>query len=416
VKNDLIAIIKPALILVLIIVTITAGLQFYSWLQTDETESLYDYVITAQMYHERLDDNTLLDDFHILQQAISNGPTEDLETVKIQVISKLLSVEGYVSTLNWLYPPTDALFVYNSIMNESDIFQKSFNKLLSAISSKLQGDSATCFELCSEAEVLFDEAMSLREQNKRSLNNLLYLAENDLGIQGAQLSDGRIVQARVFIFSNTFILRPLEVNPSLLDQGVATQTFVWEFGNSYWAWELDIPITFYNYYRSLSRSTVDYSVYILNSFDNTYIEGIATEIERVAKTQGYSKRETIEFAAAFVQSIPYTLDKDTTDYSEYPRYPLETLAEKSGDCEDTAILLVSIIDRMGMEVALVHFIKTAKTGGHYGVGISGLIDAHGKYWTYNGLQYYYIETTEIGSIIGYIPSEWANIEPEIISI
>jgi len=71
---------------------------------------------------------------------------------------------------------------------------------------------------------------------------------------------------------------------------------------------------------------------------------------------------------------------------------------------------------MGIEAALVHFIKTDKTSGHYGVGVSGLQDTYGKHWAYNGLQYYYLETTEIGSKIGVIPGEWANIDPEIIDI
>jgi len=280
----------------------------------------------------------------------------------------------------------------------------------------LQEDSATCIELCSEAEDLLDEAMSLREQNRRSLNNLLFLAENASGNQRSQKSDDYIVQARVFIPSNAFYLQPIEIDQSLLDHGMVTQTFVWEFENSSWVWELDVPIMLHNYYKSLPRNMVDYSTYISNPFDETYIDGIVTEIERVAKTQDFNKRETVEFAAAFVQSTPYTLDKDTTDFSDYPRYPIETLAEKSGDCEDTAILLVSIMKRMEIETTLIHFVRTAKTAGHYGVGISGLTDVYGKHWSHNGLEYYYMETIEIGSKIGDIPDEWANIKPEIIGL
>jgi len=281
-KTELLAIAKPALILIVIIIAFTSGLQLYSWLQTDETEEFYDYVITAKMYHERLEDDVLVDDFHSLQFSILDDPNSDLSQVRIQVMNKLLSAEGYVSTLNWIMPPIEASFIFESIMRESKLFQRSYNTLLSALSSRLQGDNTSCINQCSEAESLFYEAMSLREQNRRSLNNLLYLAESALGNSGAQKPGNYIPQIRVFIPSDAIFLQPFEVDKSLLDSGVVTQTYVWEFEGQQWAWELDVPVMLYDYYKSLPRNTDDYSAYISNPFDDIYIESIVTEIERVA--------------------------------------------------------------------------------------------------------------------------------------
>jgi hypothetical protein len=38
---------------------------------------------------------------------------------------------------------------------------------------------------------------------------------------------------------------------------------------------------------------------------------------------------------------------------EYPKYPLETLVEKKGDCEDQSILAAALLAAMGYEVALL---------------------------------------------------------------
>jgi len=65
-----------------------------------------------------------------------------------------------------------------------------------------------------------------------------------------------------------------------------------------------------------------------------------TEI-RDALLLNNSYQTTIENALAFVQkSVSYQLDPAG---SEYPRYPVETLVDGVGDCEDSAILYASIV-------------------------------------------------------------------------
>jgi hypothetical protein len=69
--------------------------------------------------------------------------------------------------------------------------------------------------------------------------------------------------------------------------------------------------------------------------------------------------------------LEYTSDLVTEGYDEYPRYPIETLVDKGGDCEDTAILAASIIRGMGYGVVLLVFPKTADSPGHCAVGVAG---------------------------------------------
>ena len=196
-----------------------------------------------------------------------------------------------------------------------------------------------------------------------------------------------------------------------------TRNYTWKFSGIEWTWELRIPESLYNYYRELPRpSTRDYSVYITHPIDDACIDKMVTEIGRIAQRQHFNERETIEFTAAFVQSLPYAEDSVATPYEEYPRYPLETLFDMAGDCEDTSILLASLLDRMGLGVVLVYFPSVAGRQGHYGIGVLSVEGIYGTNWEYDGKRYFYIETTRKGMRMGAISGVWAGASPEIIAL
>ena len=89
----------------------------------------------------------------------------------------------------------------------------------------------------------------------------------------------------------------------------------------------------------------------------------------------------------------------TTEWNEYPRYPLETLFDRGGDCEDTSILVAALLDRMGYDICLLILSKA----NHCAVGVS-LDGVTGSYYNHDGKKYYYLETTGEGWEIGDIPS------------
>jgi len=131
-------------------------------------------------------------------------------------------------------------------------------------------------------------------------------------------------------------------------------------------------------------------------------------IERVAEKEGFSELEKVEFITTFVQSLPYTSDSVTTPYDEYPRYPVETLVDNGGDCEDTSILLASLINTMGYGVILIMY-----PGSHCAVGVKGGEGIHGTYFRYKEGKYFYVETTNTGWGIGAIPKEYAGVSAKI---
>lgn len=171
---------------------------------------------------------------------------------------------------------------------------------------------------------------------------------------------------------------------------------------------MQIPLSLYKYYQQLPRPpTENYSVYVTHPLDDLYIDLLVEKITKAAQQEGYNEYQTVEFAAAFVQSLPYTVDFVTTPYDEYPRYPIETLVDGGGDCEDTSILLASIIDKMGYGVVLIILPN------HVGVGAKGGDNLYGTYWEYKGSKYYYIETTGENWGIGELPDEYENTAASI---
>jgi len=189
-----------------------------------------------------------------------------------------------------------------------------------------------------------------------------------------------------------------------------TRSYRWQF-NGEWNWEIVIPRALYEDYRRLPRPrTRNYSIYATHPLDDVYIGGLVDSIREAALEAGYSDDQTVEFAAAFVQSLPYTVDSVTTSFDEYPRYPIETLVDNGGDCEDTSILLAAIVDKLGYGVALI------MPPAHVAVGIAGEESMPGRYWEYDGTKYFYLETTGQGFQIGEVPSVYSKATAHVYPI
>ena len=206
-------------------------------------------------------------------------------------------------------------------------------------------------------------------------------------------------------------LLPLKLTEASQETATITHNYIWSFDGVKWVWELELSEPLYSYFKGLQRpSTDDYSIYVTHPMDDIYIDNMLSEIERVAQEQGFDTSKTVQFVAAFVQGLAYTSDSITTSYYDYPRYPIETLADAGGDCEDTAILLAALLNKMGQEVVLIVFPD------HYGIGILRGESTYGTYWEHNGGRYFYLETTTLGWRIGEIPERLADVPAAIYAL
>jgi len=174
---------------------------------------------------------------------------------------------------------------------------------------------------------------------------------------------------------------------------------------------LSLDVNAYTYYSGLERYLSAKDLYRYAK-DDTSIQ-IAKEIANTFKTSlpalGYSDREIVEEAINFVQQC-FTYEYDTAKgQSEYPKYLIETMVDRTGDCEDTSLLLCSIVKQLGYGAVLLDY------PGHIAVGLQFGQDTNqtGRYYDYNGKRYYYIETTNTGWDIGQMPQEYIGQTVEI---
>ncbi len=169
--------------------------------------------------------------------------------------------------------------------------------------------------------------------------------------------------------------------------------------------EIYIDANMYLYYSSLGRfqGFGNYEKYVDDANNRALVARVADMIRDIGAQLSYSDADLAREAVRFVQEvIEYEYDKNTTYIDEYPRYPVETLYERVGDCEDTSILLAALLRELGFEVGLLSL------PGHAAVALRTTDDySDGPYYSFNGKRYLYIESTGIRDI-GEIPKDYLN--------
>lgn len=188
---------------------------------------------------------------------------------------------------------------------------------------------------------------------------------------------------------------------------VGEYRLIWRYGGREWSYELNVSPAVQGYYSNRTRPGMgDYSVYVTDSVDDEVLGALASSFRKRSELEGFSSRESVEFVASFVQSLRYTPDSVSTSMDEYPRYPVETLVENGGDCEDTAILLSAVLNEMGYDVVLLELPS------HMAVGVAGNWTGKGngnenggRVVEHRGREYWYVETTGDGWSVGEVPEQ-----------
>ncbi len=200
-------------------------------------------------------------------------------------------------------------------------------------------------------------------------------------------------------------------------QSTITRRYDWTYLGSKWTLNVDIPEDLCRYYCQKSRVVNrlhDYSAYVTHWLDDALIGNLGDKIKEAAEKQGLGKWETVNLAASFVQSLPYTSARATTSHADYPRYPVETLLDNGGDCEDTSILLAAILKKMGYDVVLI--VVLIGPPPHMAVGVRGEEGVNGTYWEHEGKNYLYLETTVNGQKLGESPPAYIEAKAYVYGI
>ena len=181
--------------------------------------------------------------------------------------------------------------------------------------------------------------------------------------------------------------------------------YIWNFQGKSYTILMTIDVEKYNSYSGKER----YDIPKLVEEGRTTIGNLTREFQRIFRqNKNWSQQNRVDFILSFVQSLPYTFDDVTTSYDEFRRYAIETLIEGGGDCEDTTILVASILRGLGESVALIF------TPGHIALGVSG--NFTGTAFSYQGTKYYYCETTGTGWTVGILPASVGKTVDSIIPL
>lgn len=179
----------------------------------------------------------------------------------------------------------------------------------------------------------------------------------------------------------------------------------WNYGGYRFTLDIPLNINTYNYYKALSKRN-SYASYAQEHPGYPYLSQLAEQLKADADQLSYTGWELANYLTAFVQqNIVYTKDPFNNGL-DYPKFPIETLFEKQGDCEDSAILLVTLLKLFGFDALLIQI------PGHMAVGIT--CENCNSYYNYEGKKYAYIETTNPNWKIGNMPSEYKNTSAQLI--
>jgi hypothetical protein len=182
------------------------------------------------------------------------------------------------------------------------------------------------------------------------------------------------------------------------------RTYAWHFEGQLYVLEYDFPWETYHFYQERQRVFTNYAVYSYENAAHPFLPDFVHQLGCLAEERGLNHDETMRMVISFVQHLEYQPEN-----GEYPKYPIETLAERGGDCEDTSILLAAMLREMGYATVLVN------PPGHMAVAVA-CKDCKGTAYNQNGQRFYYVETTAPGYSIGDVPEDYKTTTDKILSM
>ncbi len=191
-----------------------------------------------------------------------------------------------------------------------------------------------------------------------------------------------------------------------LEAQVLKRDFQWAYRSRMYKLTLELNQADYIYYKAMPRG-YSYAHYTREHDGHAVLDKVATSLWSLAKQHSLNEWEAINLVVAFVQQLSY--QQEVTCQMEWAKYPIETLVENGGDCEDTAILLAALLRKLGFGTILMN------PPGHMAVGIA-CNNCNGSHIRYDGLQYYYVETTYPGWEIGDIPEQFNSQHCSIYNV
>jgi hypothetical protein len=208
------------------------------------------------------------------------------------------------------------------------------------------------------------------------------------------------------------------------DGEVSTRNFRWTaIDGGVHTTAVTVPEALFREHRGTPRFS-DYTSwgrYALADADRPVLVDLARRIAPPAANpdEGYFRLMDLVF---FVQQIPYVSDDNAASYTEgvlpryamyvkdgveYPKYPVETLVDGRGDCEDVAILMAGLLDALGYDTVLLRYSDHMALGIRMNEFNPYYAKYTPRYFEHEGQHYYYVEGTDF---------YWSNVSVGSTSI
>jgi len=142
-------------------------------------------------------------------------------------------------------------------------------------------------------------------------------------------------------------------------------------------------VTIYGNISEFTWVTESYHSMINDPAQEDLYQALLKEFRKIKTEKGLSDDQYLELITTFVQSLRYETLADNP-----AKFPVETVVDGSGDCDDKSLLLAGLLSREGYRIALMSF----RPEEHMAVGIAA------DDYLYKNSNYSYIETTNISFV------------------
>lgn len=198
---------------------------------------------------------------------------------------------------------------------------------------------------------------------------------------------------------------------------LVTREFSWEYDGGSYTLRLDIDYSDVqyakNYYTPHERTSERPEherdkTFVTLSYTDPYMAGYMEEIVNSlidSYKENHSEIEAYDFLnyiLVFTQNIEYRSDFDSTGYDEYWKFPLETIFDRCGDCEDTMLLFVAIAHQCRDILEFDYRLSLQLMPDHACAGV--IVDTTTEYQK-NPDGFIFGETTATGYDLGEIPDK-----------
>jgi len=194
-------------------------------------------------------------------------------------------------------------------------------------------------------------------------------------------------------------------------KGDVYREFKWTFDNYTYMLSLEIDYEDYLYAKDLysvkerrTNSSNNYAhdkTFVTYSYTDDvmapYMEELVNKMIDALKSRysNISEKTLLNYVLKFSQSFEYQSDEEYMGYEEYWKFPLETLYDQGGDCEDTSILLCAIAHQCREKLNMSYNTAMLLLPEH----MAGAIKLSGS------TKWSYAETTSDTYDLGSIPSK-----------